>query len=313
VRLGTVRLGTVRLGTARLGTALLAAALLGAALVLAAAGGPAPALAATTAPAAAAGPAGGGCYYRPVADGYRLVCTDNSGSPGGGGPGGGGGGHASKPTCTLTPLSQGQASFLGLQWPAPKGHTWEAITCPGNQPFGGVTLVNNATGAPAVTPQQLALAAYDTMKIPLPQPQTAPPRGRDGLVGLPEWFWIPGQQWAPVTAYLAAGPVWARVTAAPARVVFDPGGGLSQVSCAGPGTAYRPSVALADQHTDCSYLYHEPSAGQPGNAYAAAVTVFWHVTWVGSGNTGGVIANARPMNQPFTVRIAAGEALVTGG
>jgi hypothetical protein len=283
--------------------AVLAAALLAAAGLLPAAG-----LGAGTASAAAASPAGGGCHYQLINGGYEFVCTNTTGTPGAPGSGGHGGGPAS--ACTLTPLSQQQAQFLGLQWPAPAGHTWDAITCPGNQPFGGVTLVNDATGAPAVTPQQLSQIAIGELKIPVLKVLTAPPKNRDGLVGLPEWFWIP--DWGAVqTPPVTAGPVWAVAKAVPTKIVFNPGAGLPGVTCNGPGTAYRPGVPLADQSTGCSYLYHQPSAGQPGNAYAASVTVLWNVSWVGSGGAGGTVATGRPVTTPVTLRIAAGEALVT--
>jgi hypothetical protein len=285
----------------------LAAALLAAGLVLPAA--LYPPTAATAASAAAASPAGG-CSYQLISGGYEFVCTHTSataGSPGSGGSGG-------KPACTLTPLSQQQAAFLGLRWPPPKNHTWDAITCPGTQPFGGVTLVDNATGAPAVTPAELAQIAIGELIIPELHPMTAPPRGRDGLVGLPEWFWIPGAHWGAVQSpVVTAGPVWAQATAVPTKIIFDPGGGLAGITCDGPGTAYQPKVPLSAQHTDCSYTYDQPSAGQPGNAYAASVTVLWNVSWIGSGGAGGPVANGRPVSTPITVPVAAGEALVTSG
>jgi hypothetical protein len=294
---------TVRPGAIRR-RAILIAALLAAATVPPAAG-----LGAGTASAAAGSPAGGGCHYQQINGGYEWVCTNTTGSPGAPGSGGHGG---SASACTLIPLSQQQAQFLGLQWPAPKGHTWEAITCPGTQPFGGVTLVNNATGAPAVTPQQLSQIAIGELIIPPLKVKTAPPQNHDGLVGLPEWFWIPGGDWGAVkTPPVTAGPVWAVAEAVPTKIIFNPGGGLPNVTCDGPGTAYQPAVPLADQHTDCSYLYHEPSAGQPGNAYAASVTVLWNVSWVGSGGAGGTVATGRPVSTPVTLRVAAGEALVT--
>jgi hypothetical protein len=282
----------------------LAAALLAAAFALLA--GPA-----SAAPAAVGLPAGGSCHYQLVNGGYEFVCTDTTGTGGQPGSGGSGGGGA-KSACTLTPLSEQQAKFLGLAWPAPKGHTWEAITCPGGQPFGGVTLVNNATGAPAVTPQELSIIAIGELIIPELQPRTAPPLGRDGLVGLPEWFWIPRAVWGPVTRTVTAGPVWARAVAMPEKIIFSPGGGQPGVTCDGPGTAYEPALSASAQHTTCSYTYTQPSAGQPGNAFAASVTVLWNVFWVGSGGTGGTVANGRPVSTPITLRIAAGEALVTG-
>ena len=254
--------------------------------------------------------AGGSCHFQPINGGWQWVCTNTTGTPGA--PGSGGHGGGSKSACTLTPLSQQQAQFLGLQWPAPKGHTWEAITCPGSQPFGGVTLVNDATGAPAVTPQQLSQIAIGELIIPELPVKTAPPRGHDGLVGLAEWFWIPGRSWGAVQSpRVTAGPVWAQATAVPKKIIFNPGGGLPTVTCTGPGTAYVTSVPLAQQHTACSYTYDQPSAGQPGNAYAASLTVLWNVFWVGSGGAGGQVAAGRPVSTPMTIRVAAGEALVT--
>ncbi|HTS99056.1 MAG TPA: hypothetical protein VMI33_20810 [Streptosporangiaceae bacterium] len=299
-------------GAARLGAGLAAAAL--ALAVVLPATGPA-AGAASVAGAAPAAPqvaAGGGCHYQLINGVYQFVCTNTTGAPGGPGSGGGGGGGGGRSACTLTPLSQQQARFLGLPWPAPAGHTWDAITCPGAQPFGGVTLVNNATGAPAVTPQQLSQIAIGDLVIPDLPVKTAPPRGRDGLVGLPEWFWIPGAAWGAVKSpVIAAGPVWAQATAVPTEIIFRPGGGQPGVTCHGPGTAYQPAQPLSAQHTDCSYTYDQPSAGQPGNAYAASVTVLWNVSWVGSGGAGGTVAIGRPVSTPITLRVAAGEALVT--
>ena len=286
------------------GAALLAAA----ALVVPAVVNPAPAYPATAGPAAAQSPAGGGCFVRPVPGGFELVCGNTGTTPGH--PGTSGGSSTSR--CSMFPLSKAQVTFLGLPWPAPKGQIWEVVTCPGPQPFQVVTLVSVATGVPAVTPQQLAQIAIAELIIPVLQPQTAPPRGRDGLVGLPEWFWFPKAAWGPVSRTVTAGPVWARATAVPVGIVFHPGGGQAGMSCRGPGTAFDPARPLGAQHTDCSYTYKLPSAGQPGNVYAAAVTVLWNVFWVGSGNTGGPVANGRAVTAPLTLPVAAGEALVSG-
>jgi hypothetical protein len=300
--------GRARSRAAALRPSAVAVLLAVAALVVSAAVNPAPAYPATAGSAAVQSQAGGGCLIRPVPGGYELVCGNTGGTPGG--PGTTGGSTTSR--CSLVPLSKAQVTFLGLAWPAPKGEIWEVVTCPGPQPFQVVTLVSIATGAPAVTPQQLAQIAIAELIIPVLQPQTAPPRGRDGLVGLPEWFWFPKAAWGPVSRTVTAGPVWARATAVPVSIVFHPGGGQAGISCRGPGTAFNPARPLSAQHTDCSYTYKLPSAGQPGNVYAAAVTVLWNVFWVGSGNTGGPVASGRPVNTPLTLPVAAGEALVTG-
>jgi hypothetical protein len=284
-----------------------------AAVVLAAGLAGYPATAALARPAATtatAAPVAGGCSYQLVGGTYEWVCQNTVTIPGQ--PGAGGGGGGGKSDCTLTPLSQQQAAFLGLQWPPPKGDTWEAITCPGAQPFGGVVLVGNAAAAaPAVTPQELLQIAIGKLHIPVPLPKTAPPRGKDGLVGLPEWFWV--GNWDPVHVTVAVGPVWATATAVPQQLTFNPGGGLADMTCHGPGTVYRSKLPLSAQHTDCSYTYDQPSAGQPGNAYQASVTVSWNISWVGSGGAGGEVAAGVTSNAPFTLPVAAGEALVTSG
>jgi hypothetical protein len=259
--------------------------------------------------AAAAAPAGG-CSYHQIAGGYQWVCSNTVTSPGTQSSGHGSG---SKPTCTLTPLSQQQAQYLGLQWPAPKGHTWDAITCVGAQPFGGVVLAGGTPAAPTVTPQQLVQIAVSNLIFPALPLQTAPPVGKDGLVGLPEWFWVPPASWQPVQSPPAvAGPVWAIAIATPESMVIDPGGGLPPVSCPGSGTAYNPALSSSAQHSDCSYTYDQPSTGQPGNAYQATVTVVWKVSWIGSGDSHGNVTDDWPVSTAVTVPVAAGQALVTG-
>ncbi|HEU5418156.1 MAG TPA: hypothetical protein VFV41_10745, partial [Streptosporangiaceae bacterium] len=146
----------------------------------------------------AAAPAGGGCQevFQPP---HSWVVVCGNGSTTGGSPGKGGGG---KYTCTLTPLSKAQIRFLRLPDP-PRGKKWAAITCPGSQPFGGVTLVSDK-GVPAVTPQELLQVAESELNIPVLKPGTAPPRGQEGLTGLPEWYWIRAG-WRPVKVTVSAG------------------------------------------------------------------------------------------------------------
>ena len=200
-----------------------------------------------------------------------------------------------------------------MAWPPPKGQSWALLNCLGGSAGTGpqAVLVSNATGAPAITPQQLLVTALGELQIPYTGPDTAPPRGTDGLVGLPEWFWIPAASWHARTVTVAAGPVWASVMAAPVRLTFEPGAGISPVSCAGPGTAYNPRKPAAAQRTDCSYTYLQPSTGQPGRAYQASVTVTWRVTWTGSGGAGGVLDATLTVPVGLTIQVGQGEALVT--
>jgi hypothetical protein len=276
------------------------------ALALAAAAVPGPA---SASPAGGGGTAGCVTTFEPPST-WIVVCG-SGGGPGGGGGGGGGGG---KVVCTLTMLSPGQIQFFGLP-PAPKGEAWAAITCPGNSPFGGVTLVDTAA-APVVTPAELLQEVEGQLTVRPLAAQTAPPRGQDGLVGLAEWYWIPRADWHPVrTQRLQVGAVWAQVTATPVQVGFQPGGGQAgPPACAGPGVPFTP--ALASQASPCSYTYQASSATQQGGAYAAAVTVTWKVTWQGfspaTGFVGGVLNPALVIASQFNLKVAEGQALVSG-
>lgn len=301
----------------RLGAALTALAL--AALSLAGLAWPASASTRSIAGSAAAGGHGvvsshaaargaaapSGCHevFQPPST-WVVVCTSGGGTGGSGGGGGGG-----KVACTLQPLSPAQIRFLGLPR-APQGQEWAAVTCPGKQPFGGVTLVSKATGVPRITPRELMEYARGLLHIPATAPATAPPRTRRGLVGLPEWYWIP-RGWGPVRSpRVTAGPVWAQVTATPILLSFDPGGGLAGSGCHGPGTPYA-----AGRHTACSYTYQQSSATQPGGRYQAQVVVTWRVTWAGGvgGSTtdGGTLSAGLAEAYGFPLRVAEGQALVT--
>lgn len=261
------------------------------------------------APVAAAS-VGGSCG--PYVDGnvVQVPCLSVSGTAGSAGTSGGGSGSATTSTCVTVVYSPAQVQQLGLG-PAPAGQAWGELACGGTLPGVVAILVSATTGAPQVTPQQLMIQAYGELRVPSLTPATAPPVGRDALVGLPEWFWVPSAGWHPRSVTVSAGPVWATVTATPDGVTVEPGAGISPVTCQGPGTAYDPGKPSASQHTDCSYTYVQPSAGLPGNVYQASVSITWRVDWVGSGGAGGVLAPALSLPVAVTIPVAQGEALVT--
>ena len=265
-----------------------------------------PALPAVPAGAAAAAPAAGGCHVERTPAGWVVVCSNGSETPGN--PGGGGGGSGSDP-CTLSSLPPGYP----FPHPAPKGEKWMWMSCqtPGQA---GLVLVptGSTTANPGVTPEQLMQMALASLKVPVPAPDTAPPRGDRGLVGLPEWVWLPRGSWHPVTAQVSVGPVWARVTAKPVSISISPGGGQPGVSCPGPGTAYDQRLPASAQHTDCSVTYLRSSLQQPRNQYQTSVTVTWTASWTGSGGAGGAINPPLTQTTTFGIRVAEGQALVTG-
>lgn len=170
------------------------------------------------------------------------------------------------------------------------------------------TGICNSPAVPVITPAQLAQQSWNSLELPLPDARTAPPRGAQGLVGLPEWVWVPRGQWRPLSKQATAGGVWAQVTATPKQMTITPGAGLPTVSCAGPGTAYDPNRPASVQQTDCSYTYRTSSATQPGGAYQVTVTVVWGGSWTGSGGAGGTLP-AISRSTTFALRVAEGQGL----
>ena len=245
----------------------------------------------------------------------QWVTISCSYSTGGGAGEVGGSGAKTNFHCTFTPLAEAGALQLGLSWPPPRGESYALMDCLGGSTGVGpqVVLVNSATLTPAVTPEQLMGQALNHLQIPVIRARTAPPAGKEGLVGLPEWFWIPGGHWHSVSATVTAGTVWATATGTPIGFQLNPGQEVPAVPCAGPGIAYNPALSSAAQHTDCSYTYTQPSESQPGNTYQASVIVTWRVSWRGSGGSGGVLSAGLAIPFPIAIRVAQGEALVTGG
>jgi hypothetical protein len=265
-------------------------------------------------PAAAGGNGGGQCTVDIGGQWVTVQCSYGSGNgsnPGGGG--GGGGGVKIITTCTFVPQTEAEVKQLGLAWPPPKGTSWALMDCLGGKTGPGpqAVLINIATGAPRITPQQLLQQALSELQIPTLRPSTAPPRGKDALVGLPEWFWVPAADWHPRSVTVSAGPVWATATATPVGLSLEPGGGLPAVGCRGPGIAYKPGKPASEQRSPCSYVYDQSSVGQPGNAYQASVIITWRVSWTGSGGAGGVLTGGLPVPFSFALPVAQGEALVS--
>ncbi|MEV7006639.1 hypothetical protein [Streptosporangium sp. NPDC051022] len=176
-----------------------------------------------------------------------------------------------------------------------------------NDLFEGV--VPGDSAAPAVTPEMLLQEALRQLRPPVPVVGTAPPRGREGLVGLRHFFWADRSQWHTISKRATAGPVWAEVTATPNHLVINPGSRQSSVTCQGPGTPYDPSKKPEAQKSDCSHLFTRSSAGLPGSQYRVTVSVVWTATWSGSGGAGGTLAPITT-STAFPLRVAEGQALI---
>ncbi|WP_055483861.1 hypothetical protein [Sphaerimonospora mesophila] len=173
--------------------------------------------------------------------------------------------------------------------------------------FQGITPGDPA--APAVTPEMLLQQAVRQLTPPAPQVATAPPRGKDGLVGLPHFFWVERSQWHPISKRVTSGPVWAEATATPTALVISPGAGQTEFVCSGPGKPYDRRELASRQKSDCAYLFTRSSARLPGSHYRVTVTIRWTATWTGSGGAGGTLA-PRTTSTTFPLRIAEGQALI---
>jgi hypothetical protein len=262
------------------------------------------------APAAAAGGTSG---CNPYVDGTVIPVPCSSGF---GTTGGGGASVAARATvkesCVPVVLDGVQAQALGLPLPPPIGQDWALLQCGISGGFPEAVLVVTVSRAAIVTPRELLQTALGELRVPALAPSTAPPRGRPGLVGLPEWFWIPAASWRPRTVTVSVGAVWATVTAMPVGLTFEPGTGISSVTCDGPGTAYARNRPAASQHSACTYTYRQPSVDLRHDAYDAAVAVTWRVSWTGSSGAGGLLDAALAVPVAFSLSVAQGEALVTG-
>jgi hypothetical protein len=246
----------------------------------------------------------GGCY--PVD--LTWICVYSA--VGGGTPGTG----ARSPAIVCTFAKAGRAVLrrTGTGPPA-AGYQWDIMTCPDSKTDQGGQLVQVSieTGVPAGGPAVLLEVGIGALSVPVLPAATAPPRGSDALVGLPEWYWVPGAGWHPVSVTVRAGPVWATATARPTTLTYLPGAGMGAVSCPGPGASFNRSLPAAEQRTRCTYTYLWPSAGQPGRAFRAGVYVTWTISWTGSAGAGGLITSSYRTGTAFAVRVAQAEALVT--
>lgn len=216
--------------------------------------------------------------------------------PGGGGQGSSQGGGGAWSDCYTFRGANGQTYLQCDNGPNGQNNLFEGV-------------VPGEPGAPAITPEMLLDEALRLLVPPPPQVVTAPPRGRDGLVGLRHFYWAEPGQWRSISKRASAGPVWAEVTATPTTLTISPGGGQKSVTCRGPGTPYDAKKSPDAQQTACTTLFTRSSAGLPGEQYKVTVSVQWAASWTGSGGAGGALP---PITTSATVpvRVAEGQALI---
>jgi hypothetical protein len=155
-------------------------------------------------------------------------------------------------------------------------------------PFGA------AAGGPPTPPSPavLAQAAAASLDLPKPSGHRSPDetnlfRGY-GFTWVQLWtfWWTDPGTWRTVTATASVGGVSATVTATPVSLSYDPGDGSPAVSCVGPGRPWTDSDRYDPPSAGaCGYQYRQVTDGP----ITATQTLTWHVTWTGSGGSGGVL------------------------
>lgn len=157
-------------------------------------------------------------------------------------------------------------------------------------------------GAPAVSGLALARSAVSSLTLGFPGPRTNPGIDQRQLPGIETWMWVEGADWQPVTATASIPGLSATVTATPTHVTWDMGDGTPPVVCEGPGTAYDPEVAPADQSSDCTHRY------QRRGSYTASATAHWELRWSATDGDGGALAPAT-RTTTFTMTVAERQAV----
>jgi len=119
--------------------------------------------------------------------------------------------------------------------------------------------------------------------IPKPAINLAPAPHRN-VVTVGSWFWINKSAWktVSVTAYVPTkiGTISATTSATPKRIIFSPGDGrrgTGDVSCDGPGTAWRPQLGDTAR-TSCMYTYKHASHAQSRGVFNAKVSIEWDIS-----------------------------------
>jgi hypothetical protein len=281
----------------RLGRLLAAAALLTGVFVAVSA-----AATATGAPAASAA-SGSGCIGFNTGGGSWAVECGNPGTTGNGGA----------PTvCSYYTLAAAVKAGLlsasqAAQLKAPKGMIYLVQYCTGGVTSTEILLFTDG-GQPTGT---LANQLYGELSPPILVVNTAPPSAQEGLVGLPEWFWIPASDYQTLKKTITLGDLSATVTASPGPLIITPGNGQAPFSCVGPGTQYNTADPATSQHSNCTYVYNQPSSGQRDGEFTVTISVTWNASWTGSNGTGGQLL---PIVRTITMalKIAQGETVISG-
>jgi hypothetical protein len=148
---------------------------------------------------------------------------------------------------------------------------------------GGVTTgqVGGNPPPPPPAPADVALMALAQLKLENPKIALNPAAGKLGLVGLPVWMWINGddkhtwsEEWQSQT--LTVGAVSVTAYARSTRVEWNMGDGTT-VTCRSPGRPYQPSDL--NNMSECGHRYTKTSHGRPDEKFTVTATVYWEARY----------------------------------
>lgn len=176
-------------------------------------------------------------------------------------------------------------------------------TCPDGDSWFELPVIDPTT---ELLPVLLTRLQQEQLPAPTPVFAVLDPEFGWAYVRTPLDFRVGGGTWTPVSVTASIGPYWARVTATPGTLTFDPGdaAGAGPASCdgAGPVAAY-----IADEPGACSYTYMNASStsAYDGYHFLTTFTIDWQIGWVSSTGAGGPLD---PFSTSATAELAVAEA-----
>lgn len=185
-------------------------------------------------------------------------------------------------------------SIGSISWPrVVNGITYDLWrrTCPDGSTFAEIADVDSVDLLPAL------LNDLQTRALPRPTPvfEALDPEFGWAYVRTPLDFRVAESVWREVSVTASAGPIWATVTARPARLVFEAGDPAADVPTASCADSAPLAAYVAEVPGECSYTFLNSSSTSPHDGYHFLTTasVEWEISWVGSGGASGVL-------DPFT-------------
>lgn len=204
------------------------------------------------------------------------------------------------------PMTPEEVELFGFD---PTGeYVWYTILCWAN---GTATDVGAITveETPPIPPEVLRDRARARINPPPPSPATSPSLDAMTYVQLPTWLWLNEAEWVSITESETQGFTTVVVTATPVEATWTMGDG-NEVVCAGPGVAWERG--LAEDATDCAYIYRSSTYGEPAGRFSAEVSVLWVFEWWINDRPQGEFGDLA-LSTGFEVAVAEIQAVESGG